>query len=131
MTTIPTQSSARFALSWRPHRAAIRGTPADHQCQEVPADQVLTPIDEVAEPAPTEQPSVDQPVSGDVTADPGTVTDPIVADDGGTIVDQPVVADESVDPVITGDPVIEPAPTVDDRSCSGTESDRGSTTSRS
>jgi hypothetical protein len=80
--------------------------------KEIPADQVLTPIDEVADPAPTEQPSVDQPVTGDVTADPGTVTDPIVSDDGGTVVDQPVVVDDSVYPVITEDPVIEPAPVV-------------------
>ena len=59
---------------------------------------------------PAEQPSVDQPASGDATADPGTVTEPIVSDDGGTVVDQPVVVDESVYPVITEDPVIEPAP---------------------
>jgi hypothetical protein len=87
-----------------------QGTRPTTSVSEVPADQVLTPIDEVADPASTEQPSVDQPVSGDTTADPGTVTESIVSDDGGTVVDQPVVVDESVYPVITEDPVIEPAP---------------------
>ena len=57
---------------------------------------------------------VDQPATGDATADPVRSPTPIVADDGGTVVDQPVVAEESGDPVITGDPVIEPVLTVDD-----------------
>jgi hypothetical protein len=89
-----------------------QGTRPTTSVTEIPADQVLTPIDEVADPASTEQPSVDQTTGGDVTANPGTVTEPIVSDDDGTVVDQPVVADDSVDPVITGEPIIEPAPTV-------------------
>src|SRR4029079_8074197 len=87
-----------------------QGTRTTTSVSEVPADQVLTPIDDVADPASTEQPSVDQPVSGDTTADPGTVTESIVSDDGGTVVDQPVAVDECVYPVISGDPVTEPPP---------------------
>jgi hypothetical protein len=95
-----------------PPPSGSQGTRPTTGVNEVPADQVLTPIDEVADPASTEQPSVNQPVTGDVTADPGTATDPIVSDEPGTVIDQPVVADDSVDPVITGEPIIEPAPTV-------------------
>ena len=89
-----------------PPAGSGQGTRPTTSVNDVPADQVLTPIDAVDEPAPADQRAVDQPVTGDVTADPGTVTDPIVSADGGTIVDQPVVAEESGDPVITGDQVV-------------------------
>jgi hypothetical protein len=102
------------------------GTRPTTSVNDVDSGQVLMPIDAVADPATTGQPSVDQPVTGDVTADPGTVTDPIVSDDGGAVVDQPVVADETGDPNVAGDqvdtdqPVIEPAYPVETTTTPGT-----------